>query len=241
MATRVEAGLSTDDVTALREALAAGRRPKVMFTAAAGQVAGQFGQVAAVEETDGEPTVVVRFGRDELPFTPADVVIAPRGAAAAARRAASAAPQETAGAGAAGPAGAPLLPPAPGADAGVGDPGRGAGARGEGEGESGRPARRAARAAAKGKPAPGVSITVSCVEGEWSVSAVQGSRTLAKPCALRAAEALRVVELLDVPALSEAVEQMVAAERERVRERAERLRAELAEVEARLAELPAGS
>lgn len=236
MATRVEAGLSTDDVTALREALAAGRRPKVMFTAAAGQIVGQFGQVAAVEEADGQPTVVVRFGRDELPFTPADVVIAPRGAAAAARRAASAAPEAPS---VAPPAGPPLLPPVARAD--EGESGRGVGPRGEGEGESGRPARRAARPAVKGKPAPGVSITVSCVEGEWSVSAVQGSRTVAKPCAIRAAEALRVVELLDVPALSEAVESIVAAERARVQERAERLRAELAEVEARLAELPSGS
>ena len=73
-------GLSDDEVRGIREALAAGRKPKVMFTAAAGQIAGQLGQV--VELTDpsvSDEFVVVRFGRDELPFSPADVAMAPRG------------------------------------------------------------------------------------------------------------------------------------------------------------------
>ena len=74
-------GLSTDEVQQIRESLAAGRKPRVVFTEAAGQVAGQLGQV--VELTDpaaSEEFVVVRFGRDELPFSPADVAIAPKGA-----------------------------------------------------------------------------------------------------------------------------------------------------------------
>ena len=69
----------------VREALAAGRKPKVVFTASAGQIAGQIGQV--VELTDpavSDEFVVVRFGRDELPFSPADVAIAPKGAGQAA-------------------------------------------------------------------------------------------------------------------------------------------------------------
>ncbi|MEU7955090.1 hypothetical protein AB0B62_28265, partial [Micromonospora chalcea] len=74
-------GLSTDEVQGIREALAAGRKPRVVFTEAAGQIAGQIGQV--VELTDPEASeefVVVRFGRDELPFSPADVAVAPKGA-----------------------------------------------------------------------------------------------------------------------------------------------------------------
>ena len=50
----------------------------MVFTASAGQVAGQVGQV--VELTDpavSDELVVVRFGRDELPFSPADVAVAP--------------------------------------------------------------------------------------------------------------------------------------------------------------------
>lgn len=74
-------GLSTDEVQGIREALAAGRKPKVVFTAAAGQMAGQLGQVVALTDPEvSEEFVVVRFGRDELPFSPADVAIAPRGA-----------------------------------------------------------------------------------------------------------------------------------------------------------------
>lgn len=64
-------GLSDDEVRGIREALAAGRKPKVVFTASAGQIAGQLGQV--VELTDpavSDEFVVVRFGRDELPFSP---------------------------------------------------------------------------------------------------------------------------------------------------------------------------
>ena len=74
-------GLSDDEVRGIREALTAGRKPKVVFTASAGQIAGQVGQV--VELTDpavSDEFVVVRFGRDELPFSPADVAVAPRGA-----------------------------------------------------------------------------------------------------------------------------------------------------------------
>ena len=72
-------GLSNDDLQAIRGNLASGRKPRVMFTEAAGQVAGQLGQV--VELTDPEISdewLVVRFGRDELPFSPADLSIPPR-------------------------------------------------------------------------------------------------------------------------------------------------------------------
>jgi hypothetical protein len=54
---------------------------------------------------------------------------------------------------------------------------------------------------------------------------------------IRPAEALKMVSLLDVPGVQEAVEQIVTAEREQAQAQAERLRAELAEIEARLAEL----
>jgi hypothetical protein len=54
---------------------------------------------------------------------------------------------------------------------------------------------------------------------------------------IRPADALKMVGLLDVAAVHEAVEQIVAAERAEAEQQAEKLRAELAEVEARLAEL----
>ena len=39
-------GLAPIDLGAVRQALSAGRRPKVVFTESAGQIAGQVGQVA---------------------------------------------------------------------------------------------------------------------------------------------------------------------------------------------------
>src|SRR5436190_23755539 len=77
-------GLSRQDVQTIHDALAAGRRPKVVFTRTAGQIAGQIGQVVQLTDpAQGDDFVVVRFGRDELPFSPADVAIAPRVARAA--------------------------------------------------------------------------------------------------------------------------------------------------------------
>ncbi|NHW87313.1 DUF5320 domain-containing protein, partial [Escherichia coli] len=63
------------------------------------------------------------------------------------------------------------------------------------------------------------------------------SKVLAKPYVLKPAEALRMVALVDVPGVQEAVEQILSAERSEAEQQAEKLRAELAEIEARLAEL----
>src|SRR5689334_14316222 len=72
-------GLTPADLDGIRESLAAGRRPKVQFTESAGQVAGQLGQVVKLADpAAGEDFVVVRFGRDELPFSPADLKVPPR-------------------------------------------------------------------------------------------------------------------------------------------------------------------
>jgi hypothetical protein len=82
-----------------------------------------------------------------------------------------------------------------------------------------------------------LTVTLDYADGEWTVAAAQGARALAKPYVIRPAEALRMVALVDVPGVQEAVEQILAAERSEAESQAERLRAELAEVEARLAEL----
>jgi hypothetical protein len=74
-------------------------------------------------------------------------------------------------------------------------------------------------------------------EGEWTLAAAQGAKALAKPYVIRPAEAMKMVQLVDVPGVQEAVEQILAAERAEAQAQAEKLRAELAEVEARLAEL----
>ncbi|MFC0097220.1 hypothetical protein ACFFKH_06725 [Micromonospora marina] len=220
-------GLSTDEVQGIREALAAGRKPRVVFTEAAGQMAGQLGQV--VELTDpaaSEEFVVVRFGRDELPFSPADVAIAPRGAGR--RPAAEAKPE-------------PEQPPAAPEPAFVLDTPRVPAPRreeprAEQPAAEPKPAKRAVKAA-KPKTPPGLTVTLAYAEGEWTVAAQQGTKALARPYVVKPAEALRMVALVDVPGVQEAVEQILAAERAEAEQQAEKLRAELAEIEARLAEL----
>jgi len=225
----VARGLSTNELTTIRDGLAAGRKPRVQFTESAGQIAGQVGQVVGLADpAAGDEFVLVRFGKDELPFSPGDLRVAPRGAAVkkvappppappmpefvidkppAPRKPMPAPPREEA------PVTdtAPPPPPPP-------------------------PPRKAARPV-KAKPAPALTVTLAYGEGEWTVAASQGSKVLAKPYVVRPAEALRMVSLVDVPGVQEAVEHILAAERAEAEQQAQRLRAELAEVEARLAEL----
>ena len=99
-----------------------------------------------------------------------------------------------------------------------------------------KPARKAAKAA-KPKVPPSFTVTLAYADGEWSVAAMRGERALAKPYLIKPAEALKMVGMLDVPAVHEAVEQILTSERADVERQAERLRAELAEIEAKLADL----
>jgi hypothetical protein len=220
-------GLSTDELQVIRDGLAAGRRPRVMFTEAAGQIAGQVGQVVALTDpAESDEWVVVRFGRDELPFSPSDLQVAPKGpvkkAAPAPPQPAKPEPEFVMDKPVPAPAAAAPPPPAePAAPA-----------------ASPAPAPRKAPAkAAKPKPLPGLTVTLAYTDGEWTIAANQGSKALAKPYVVKPSEAMKIVQLVDVPGVQEAVEQIVSVERAEVEQQAERLRAELAEMEARLAEL----
>src|SRR5262245_60386150 len=71
-------GLSAKDLESIRATLASGRKPKVLFTVSAGQIAGQTGQVVELRDPRDDEWVVVRFGHDELPFSPTDLAIPPR-------------------------------------------------------------------------------------------------------------------------------------------------------------------
>ncbi|WP_422769533.1 hypothetical protein ACN28C_22630 [Plantactinospora sp. WMMC1484] len=227
-----EQGLSTEELQQIRDALAAGRKPRVTFTESAGQIAGQLGQV--VELTDPEVSeewVVVRFGRDELPFSPTDLAITPKGATG----------RRTAGR----PEPEPVVEPefkivrepapAPRREAAVTAVETPPAGPADGEGEA-RPTRRATKATKPKGPA-GLTVTLTYADGEWMLAATQGTKSLAKPYVIKPAEALKMVALIDVPGVHEAVEQIMAAERREAEQQAEKLRAELAEIEARLAEL----
>ncbi|GGM23154.1 hypothetical protein GCM10011608_04860 [Micromonospora sonchi] len=219
-------GLSDEEVGGIREALAAGRKPKVVFTATAGQIVGQLGQV--VELTDpavSDEFVVVRFGRDELPFSPADVAVAPKGAG---RRPVESKVEP--------PAAEPVVAGPEFVLDQVPQPRREEREEPKVEAVEAKPARRAVKVAKPKGPA-GLTVTLAYADGEWTVAAQQGAKVLAKPYVLKPAEALRMVALVDVPGVQEAVEQILTTERSEAERQAEKLRAELAEIEARLAEL----
>jgi hypothetical protein len=268
-------GLTTQDLNGIRTTLASGRKPKVVFTEAAGQIAGQAGQVVALRDPADDEWVVVRFGRDELPFAPIDLSVPPRGSGrrttprrspastdttpstappraeppraepprVAPSRAASPTPEvrPTGSAnGAPPPAAIPPqrqenpMPSTPSSTVDTAVPTSPTVAPG-----GDRPARKTTTPRQpKVKAPPSLTVTLSYADGDWFVGAQQGSKSLAKPYVIKAGEALRMVGLLDVPGVHEAVEQIIAAERAEANAQAERLRAELAEIEARLADLP---
>jgi hypothetical protein len=93
------------------------------------------------------------------------------------------------------------------------------------------------RTAKKAKPPASLVVTLSYSDGDWTLAATQGAKALAKPYVITAAEALRMVGMVDLPTVQEAVAAIIATERAEAQDRAERLRAELADIEARLAEL----
>ncbi|QSB12642.1 hypothetical protein JQS43_13095 [Natronosporangium hydrolyticum] len=233
-----DGGLSTADIEEIRAAVAAGRKPKVVFTEQAGQIAGQVGQVVGLTDpAESDEWVVVRFGRDELPFSPGDLAPAPKGGGRAAKQTTASAPASPPA-----PAPVPAQPAAASAPVNGGSPAAGAGASEPAAAPAeaaAKPAKKATKAgrAAKPKPPPAMAVTVAYEAGEWTVAAYQGNKTLAKPYVIRPTEALKMVALLDVPGVHEAVEQIVNAERAEAQQRADTLRNELAEVEARLAEL----
>ena len=226
---------SSEELQQIREQVAAGRKPRVQFTDSAGQIAGQIGQVVGLTDpAESDEWVVVRFGRDELPFSPDDVRIAPKGAVSA--RKAVPAPE---------PAPEPVLSgpefmidkPVPRRAAAPAVPAKGDDDAVKEGNDVTAPAPRKAARPVKSKPGPALTVTLAYGDGEWTVAATQGAKTLARPYVIRPAEALKMVQLVDVPGVQEAVEQILTAERTEAEQQAQRLRAELAEVEARLAEL----
>ncbi|MBB2948199.1 hypothetical protein FB565_007982 [Actinoplanes lutulentus] len=217
------AALSAEDLTGIEAALAAGRKPKVQFTESAGQIAGQLGQVVALNDRSSDEFVVVKFGRDELPFSPGDLQIAPRGAVPVKKVAPPPAVEE---------------PPLSGPEFLIDKPVPAPRTPVKEVTEVTAPApRKAAAKPAKSKPGPSLTVTLAYGDGEWTVAAAQGAKVLARPYVIRPAEALKMVSLIDMPGVQEAVEHIMTAERSEAQAQAERLRAELAEVEARLAEL----
>lgn len=234
-------GLSTEELESIRDGLAAGRKPRVLFTEAAGQVAGQVGHVVGLTDPAlSDEWVMVRFGKDELPFSPTDLAIPPKGAPA---KRTAAPPKEM-------PELKLTQPPIPDSDeeqsmtvksvsptTNPASPSSPDAATSRPDAPGSAPAPRKAGRPPKPKAPAGLTVTLAYAAGEWTVAANQGTKAVAKPYVIKPADALKMVALLDVPAVHEAVEQIVTAERTEAEQQAEKLRAELAEIEARLADL----
>lgn len=87
----------------------------------------------------------------------------------------------------------------------------------------------------KAPAAPTVSVTISSSGATWSVSASRGARTIAKNVPVTPGLVTAIAELLDQPAVSEAVAEINETALQQARQRAEELRAELSDLEAVLA------
>jgi hypothetical protein len=228
--------LSSADIAHLEAVLAQGKKPKVVFTDAAGQVAGRTGKVVALDPGGVDDFVQVAFGSDELSFSAAELRLpAPGEGARRAPRQRSSEP--------AAPTGPGLLPdePAPkpkpvvserkpvtateaSQPAAVAEP-------------AAAPKKKVARPRAAAAKHPELSITLTYEDGEWSVAASRGARTVVKGAKVAHSNALAMCQASGSDEVAEVVDEVVEKIRSEAAEEASRLRRQLEEAEARLAEL----
>jgi hypothetical protein len=231
--------LKADDVAALRSRVAGGEKPRVVVrTASAAVPAGTRGNVIRVGNASDKEFIVVRLGRDEVPFAPNELALTSRSKTAAAAPAKAA--KRTART--AKPAKSTRERPPAKVATKVAKP-------------EPRPAARAAPAAAAKATAPAraprkgsrggrrspnpLTVTLRFTDGAWSVEAQRGARRLARASALRPGAVKAFADLVDEPAVREALTETVESCRAVVEERAAKLRAELQAAEASLREYEA--
>jgi hypothetical protein len=221
-ATTAPPPLDDDDVVALRARLEAGEKPRVVVRAASAAVpAGTRGNVVRLGNPKEGEFVVVRLGRDEVPFAPAELGIAgrkpPPAPAPAPRRSRSSrkAPAAAKSAAARAKAAAPATEP-------IASRGRG----------------KRAPARSRRSPQPLV-VTLRFTDGGWTVEAQRGARRLARPAPVRPGAVKAFADLVDEGTVREALTETVESCRAVVEDRAAKLRAELHAAEATLKEYEA--
>jgi hypothetical protein len=204
------AALTDDDVALLRSRVAAGERPRVVVRAASAAVAaGTRGNVVRLGDPKDSEYVVVRLGKDEVPFAPAELGLTTRPKSSTATKAAT-------------QAAAPAKVAAPAKSA---SPRKPAAAR------SARPAGSAKRSA---KRIPPLVVTMRFRDGSWTVEAQRGARRLSRPSTLRPGAVAAFAEHVDDDGIREALVETVESCRSVVEERAAALRAELQQAESTL-------
>lgn len=260
-------GLTEAQLDTVRTALTAGRKPKVQFTASAGQIAGTVGQVVGLDdETDDDEWIVVRFGKDELPFAPGDLQLldaksasaakAPRGAGPTRSSTEMTSPTQGKATTNVSTESALQTPEVsqPAADAPVAvaptptpsDAAQPAPISAESDDEAtdaaSKPAEKPSAKGRRGRPAKqaGVaelSVILNYGDGQWTVESARSGKPLVKATPVRPSEALKIVALLEDPSVQEAVDEIVESARAEAEAQAERLRQQLAAIEATIADL----
>jgi len=214
--------LTDGDVAGLRARLSAGEKPRVVVrTASAAVPAGTRGNVVRIgNPSDGE-FIVVRLGRDEVPFAPNELAAGGRGGRPA--KAAPPAPVKKAAAKKASAAAPAKKATAPAKKAAAPAPAKKAPTRAK------RPV-----AAAKRKALPPLVVTLRFTDGDWTVEASRGARRVSKAVSVRPGAVKAFADLVEDGAVREALTETIESCRSVVEERAAALRAELEMAEAAL-------
>jgi hypothetical protein len=198
-------GLTDEDVALLRSRVAAGELPRVVVRAASAAVAaGTRGNVVRLGDPKDSEYVVVRLGKDEVPFAPSELGLTTRPKATPAAKSTTAAPTAKAGS---------ATPPAAARKTAASRPTR---------------SRRAA------KRVPPLVVTMRFRDGSWTVEAQRGARKLSRASALRPGAVSAFAEHVDDEAVRAALIETVDSCRAVVEERAAALRAELQQAESTL-------
>jgi hypothetical protein len=227
-------GLTAEQVSTLREEVAAGRAPRVHVDGSQ-FAAGTAGTVKRVGDpaVDGDDFITVRLKingvTDELLFGPKELTRGPRRAGKPPAQTAKTVKTAKTARSTTTRTPAPRRPTA--------SPTRAATAAVVATSSppvaKTAPARAAARKAGRraGPSAP-VTITINSVDATWSVTARRGSRSVLKNAAVNPGAVAAIAALLDQPGLEEAVAAVNDTARLEAESRAEQLRAELAQIQA---------
>jgi hypothetical protein len=234
--------LTDADIDSLRPRVQAGDKPRVVVRAASAAVpAGTRGNILRIGKKSEGEYVVVRLGKDEVPFAPGELAMSSRQATngQASRQPAKAAPPAPVKK--ASPAAKKAAParPAPAAKKAAARPAPAA-KKAAPAPSAGRPAKKAAKRSANAKRTPPpLVVTLRFNDGQWSVEAARGARRLAKPSGVRPGAVKAFADLLDEEIVRDALTETIESCRSVVEERAAALRSELQAAEAALKEYEA--
>jgi hypothetical protein len=230
--------LTDADVSALRARVQAGEKPRVVVRAASAAVpAGTRGNIVRIGNPSEGEYVVVRLGRDEVPFAPSELGISGRAITTKAAPAPARKITERSAARKASAAktSAPAKATAPAKSAATT-------AKSAAPAPAKSVAKKAARPSKRGsakRSLPPLVVTLRFNDGGWTVEAARGARRIAKSSPVRPGAVKAFADLVDDATVSEALTETIESCRSVVEERAASLRAELQAAEAALKEYEA--